>query len=99
MSFFNKLKSKLFKSSSQLDQGLDAIVEDGGAVSEADPAPEPQADPAPTTPEPQPPQNLFPPRRPRAGGRGARSHPRRARAIRCDRTLLQATGRGRAPPA
>ena len=31
MSFFGKLKSKLFKSSSKLDEGLDAIVSDGGA--------------------------------------------------------------------
>lgn len=39
MSFFNKLKSKLFKSSSKLEEGLDAIVEDGGTVEE-----EPQSD-------------------------------------------------------
>ncbi len=31
MSFFNKLKSRLFKSSSRLEEGLDAIVGDGGA--------------------------------------------------------------------
>ncbi len=30
MAFFSKLKDKLFKSSSKLEQGLDAIVEDGG---------------------------------------------------------------------
>ncbi|MFP7673652.1 signal recognition particle-docking protein FtsY [Marivita sp. S0852] len=30
MSFFGKLKSKLFKSSSKLDEGLDAIVSEGG---------------------------------------------------------------------
>ncbi|WP_394196426.1 signal recognition particle-docking protein FtsY [Litoreibacter albidus] len=30
MSFFKKLKTKLFKSSSKLEEGLDAIVEDGG---------------------------------------------------------------------
>ncbi len=30
MSFFKKLKNKLFKSSSKLEEGLDAIVEDGG---------------------------------------------------------------------
>lgn len=30
MSFFGKLKNKLFKSSSKLDEGLDAIVQDGG---------------------------------------------------------------------
>jgi fused signal recognition particle receptor len=30
MSFFNKLKNKLFKSSSKIEEGLDAIVEEGG---------------------------------------------------------------------
>lgn len=30
MAFFSKLKDKLFKSSSKLEEGLDAIVEDGG---------------------------------------------------------------------
>jgi len=30
MSFFNKLKSRLFKSSSRLEEGVDAIVGDGG---------------------------------------------------------------------
>lgn len=30
MSFFKKLKDKLFKSSSKIDEGLDAIVNDGG---------------------------------------------------------------------
>ena len=38
MSFFGKLKSKLFKSSSKLDEGLDAIMQDGGT--EDDPAPQ-----------------------------------------------------------
>lgn len=32
MAFFKKLKTKLFKSSSKIDAGLEAIVEDGGAV-------------------------------------------------------------------
>ena len=32
MAFFSKLKDRLFKSSSKLDEGLDAIVEDGGEV-------------------------------------------------------------------
>ena len=32
MAFFSKLKERLFRSSSKLDQGLDAIVEDGGSV-------------------------------------------------------------------
>ena len=46
MSFFGKLKNKLFKSSSRLEEGLDAIVEDGGS---ADP------DPRPDLPDPEPP--------------------------------------------
>ena len=32
MAFFSKLKERLFKSSSKLDEGLDAIVADGGGV-------------------------------------------------------------------
>ncbi|TDL79832.1 signal recognition particle-docking protein FtsY [Palleronia sediminis] len=65
MSFFNKLKSKLFKSSSRLDEGLDALVEEGGEVAAPDapserpepaPAPPPEPEPAPTPePEPEPP--------------------------------------------
>ena len=35
MAFFSKLKDKLFKSSSKLDEGLDAIVEEGGEIDEA----------------------------------------------------------------
>jgi fused signal recognition particle receptor len=54
MSFFRKLKDRMFKSSSRLDEGLDAIIEEG-AVEEAreddlpdDPAlPEPEATQAP----------------------------------------------------
>ena len=30
MAFFSKLKERLFKSSSKLEEGLEAIVEDGG---------------------------------------------------------------------
>jgi fused signal recognition particle receptor len=29
MSFFRKLKDRMFKSSSKLDEGLDAIIEEG----------------------------------------------------------------------
>jgi fused signal recognition particle receptor len=32
LAFFQKLKTKLFKSSSKIDEGLEAIVEDGGVV-------------------------------------------------------------------
>lgn len=36
MAFFSKLKDRLFKSSSKLEEGLDAIVEDGGAEEAAE---------------------------------------------------------------
>ncbi|MDG1457401.1 MAG: signal recognition particle-docking protein FtsY [Pseudoprimorskyibacter sp.] len=42
MSFFGKLRDRLFKSSSKLDEGLDAIVDDGGEttdVSDIEPTP------------------------------------------------------------
>ncbi|SMX49608.1 signal recognition particle-docking protein FtsY [Maliponia aquimaris] len=59
MSFFGKLKNRLFKSSSKLDEGLDAIVQDGGEAAPAEPAvatpPAPTPQPAPA-PKPQPPQ-------------------------------------------
>ncbi len=64
MSFFRKLKDKLTRSSSKLEEGLDAIVEDGGEadaqdVAEADPpkTAKPAPDPAPAPeaePEPEP---------------------------------------------
>ncbi|MEC7764316.1 MAG: signal recognition particle-docking protein FtsY [Pseudomonadota bacterium] len=62
MSFFSKLKDRLTKSSSKLEQGLEAIVEDGGveeeaAAAEPEPAPKPTPAPAPspdTTPAPLP---------------------------------------------
>jgi fused signal recognition particle receptor len=45
MAFFSKLKERLFKSSSKIDKGLDAIVEDGGVeeepIAEAAPSPDP----------------------------------------------------------
>ena len=50
MAFFTKLRDRLFKSSSKIEQGLDAIVEDGG-IEEPDPAP---PDPTPAQPRPQP---------------------------------------------
>ena len=55
MSFFGKLKSKLFKSSSKLEEGLDAIVQEGGSEDAPEPsAPEPAAPPAPTPSAPEP---------------------------------------------
>ena len=43
MAFFQKLKERLFKSSSKLEEGLDALIEDGarrGACAPAAAAPE-----------------------------------------------------------
>lgn len=64
MAFFKKLKSKLFKSSSKLEEGLDAIVGDGGSeeaivtdTAQTSAAPDPTAPPPPDTvptPEPSP---------------------------------------------
>ena len=49
MAFFKKLKDKLFKSSSRLEEGLEAIVEDGGeeGAAQAVMPPEPAPDPVP----------------------------------------------------
>ncbi|MCX7890610.1 MAG: signal recognition particle-docking protein FtsY [Rhodobacteraceae bacterium] len=49
MSFFSKLKERLFRTSSRIDEGLDAIVAEGGA-----------ADPAPGSPEAAPPPGPGP---------------------------------------
>jgi fused signal recognition particle receptor len=66
MAFFRKLKDRLFKSSSKIEEGLDAIVEEGGEEEEVsveaaapDPTPDPEpeipAEPAPRpVPEPEP---------------------------------------------
>ncbi|MER2508352.1 signal recognition particle-docking protein FtsY [Amaricoccus sp.] len=48
MAFFQKLKDRLFKSSSKIDEGLEAILDEA-------PAEAPAASPAPTSPEPEPP--------------------------------------------
>lgn len=56
MSFFGKLKNRLLKSSSKLEEGLDAIVEEAPAP-EPLPAPTPDPQPAPTlttAPAPKP---------------------------------------------
>ena len=51
MAFFSKLKERLFKSSSKIDEGLEAIVEDGGVAetqaAEPERAPPPGVPPAP----------------------------------------------------
>ena len=60
MAFFKKLKERLFKSSSKIEEGLDAIVEDGGeeappviaddhAASVTEHLPESEPDQAPPT--------------------------------------------------
>ena len=58
MAFFTKLKDRLFKSSSRLEQGLEAIVEDGGEETNSPdpviPQPEPEPQPVPEIPEPVP---------------------------------------------
>ncbi|TMV09539.1 signal recognition particle-docking protein FtsY [Ruegeria sediminis] len=59
MAFFSKLKDRLFKSSSRLEQGLDAIVEEGGEETPPTPdpvipEPEPEPQPVPEVPEPAP---------------------------------------------
>ncbi len=50
MAFFSKLKDRLFKSSSKLEQGLDAIVQDGGTAEAVAPAPEPREEARPLAP-------------------------------------------------
>ncbi|WP_146587575.1 signal recognition particle-docking protein FtsY [Puniceibacterium confluentis] len=62
MSFFGKLKSKLFKSSSRLEEGLDAIVGDGGSAEpEPDlPAPVGPEVPGPASPDVTPPLDPVP---------------------------------------
>jgi len=64
MAFFRKLKDRLFKSSSKLEEGLDAIVAEGGEEEtlaaepeprEVPPEPEPSPEPTPEpVPEPEP---------------------------------------------
>ena len=49
MAFFQKLKDRLFKSSSKLEEGLDAIIEDAPAAA-AVPAPGPASEPGPGRP-------------------------------------------------
>ncbi|MBP0481724.1 signal recognition particle-docking protein FtsY [Sagittula salina] len=49
MSFFGKLKNKLFKTSSKLDEGLDAIVEEGEGTQELVATPAPGSAPAPAS--------------------------------------------------
>lgn len=52
MSLFSKLKSRLMKTSSKLDEGLEAIVEDGGEESSVEEAYVEEVAAEPETPEP-----------------------------------------------
>ena len=86
MSFFKKLKDRLTRSSSKLDQGLDAIVEEGAEpLPEA--APPPAAAPAPI-PSPVPDPTPAPPAAPE---RRAEPEPKRGLL---DRLLGRATPGG-----
>jgi fused signal recognition particle receptor len=51
MAFFSKLKDRLFKTSSRLEEGLDAIVTDGGAEDPARPGQTPEGVPGDTPQE------------------------------------------------
>ena len=54
MSFFKKLKDRMFKSSSKIEEGLDAIVEEGGVEdAPSAPAPEPESEVRAPNPEPE----------------------------------------------
>jgi fused signal recognition particle receptor len=59
MSFFKKLKDRMFKSSSKLDEGLDAIIEDGAVdeeeqAEELTPEPVTRQEPVAEDPDPEP---------------------------------------------
>ncbi len=71
MAFFKKLKDRLFKSSSKIEEGIDAIVAEGGEeavetalepreVPHPDPEPGPEPEPSPI-PEPEPEREPAPP--------------------------------------
>jgi fused signal recognition particle receptor len=66
MAFFKKLKDRLFKSSSKLEEGLDAIVQDGGVEEPVtgDPAPDLPTGPQEVPPQPEPDAPVPPPERP-----------------------------------
>ena len=99
MAFFKKLKDRLFNSSSKIDEGLEAIVEDGGTQDAGEPLAIEPPQPVLTTPAPAAPE-------PEEGGRGhawrrATSRPQRGaraagdRHCRTRRPTDDATGRTR----
>lgn len=77
MSFFNKLRNRLFKSSKKIEEGLDAIVQEGGIEEEeaagevaapvapapapGQAAPEPEPEPEPASPPAPAPADAPPP--------------------------------------
>ena len=62
MSFFKKLKDRMFNSASKIDAGLEAIVEDvADTVADAPPAPVAPVAPTPPTPTPTPTAAPVPP--------------------------------------
>jgi len=76
MSFFGKLKTRLFKSSSKLEDGLEAIVEDGGEEAAEEPevveaAPEVAPTPAPAAPSQTTATEPAPALRPEVGAKPA----------------------------
>jgi len=101
MSFFSKLKNRMFKSSSKLDEGLEAILQEGDEVAateqvEPTQAPEPAADPTPElTPEPEtpttPPTDATPPAQPNLLGRilGRTERPQKAIRRTLDDAMLE----------
>lgn len=55
MAFFRKLKDRLFKSSSKIEEGVDAIIDEGADSAPAEPAEAAPAElPAPETREARP---------------------------------------------
>ncbi|MEY8841035.1 signal recognition particle-docking protein FtsY, partial [Cribrihabitans sp. XS_ASV171] len=60
MAFFSKLKDKLFKSSSKLEEGLDAIVEEGAEeIRPTDDTRPPEPGPTDARPTPPAPDTPF----------------------------------------
>ncbi len=95
MAFFSKLKERLFKSSAKIDEGLEAIIEEGEAAPDETPAPDeaarsaaPPQDSSPSagTPVPSPPPTADAPEAaaPRPGLMGrlfGRPAPERTRVL------------------
>lgn len=84
MSFFKKLKNRMFKSSAKLEEGLDAIIEDAAEPTDAPasaPTPEPvqEPEPVPAPAKPTPPSSEPAPKKAGLMGRflGGRTVARR----------------------